>query len=192
MSDLRLVEWISSLRDAIAMSNGISKENTKIEAHHSFFLGTAKAYQSPVELPACAFQRHFMALGGSSSGKTVLCKCVIEEAVRNSIPVLIIDPQGDISSFATRADLGELQEHGTSPEVQEEFFSKARIAIFTSASRKAIPISINPFRSPSQEIAAEEAVQAIDITATSLASFSVTISTQTPEKRARHIKLPRT
>ncbi len=110
-------------------------------------------------------------LGGSGSGKTVLCKCVIEEAVRNNIPVIIIDPQGDISSLAARADPGELQEHGTSPEVQEEFFSKARIAIFTPASRKAIPISINPFRSPSQEIAAEEAVQAIDITATSLTSF---------------------
>ena len=56
-------------------------------------------------------------------------------------------------------------------EVQEEFFSKARIAIFTPASNKAIPISVNPFKSPSQDIPHEEAVQAIDLTATSLASF---------------------
>jgi hypothetical protein len=101
----------------------------------------------------------------------VLCKCVIEEAVRNNIPVIIIDPQGDISSLPIRGDPAELEEHGTSMEIQEEFFLKARIAIFTPASNKAIPISVNPFKSPSQDIPEEEAIQAIDLTATSLASF---------------------
>jgi len=141
------------------------------ETHGSFFLGRIKTDNSPVELPVRAFHRHFMALGASGSGKTVLCKCVIEEAVRNNIPVIIIDPQGDISSLAIRGNPEELEEHGTALEIQEEFFAKARIAIFTPASKKAIPISINPFKSPSQDIPHEEAVQAIDITATSLASF---------------------
>ena len=148
-----------------------SSNHMKIDTCGSFFLGRMKTDESSVELPVRAFQRHFMALGGSGSGKTVLCKCVIEEAVRNNIPVIIIDPQGDISSLAIKGDLEELEEHGTSLDIQEEFFSKARIAIFTPASNKAIPISINPFRSPSQDISHEEAIQAIDITATSLASF---------------------
>jgi len=143
----------------------------RTESGGSLFLGRTVADGSPVELPVNAFKRHFMALGGSGSGKTVLCKCVIEEAVRNSIPVIIIDPQGDISSLAIKGNPEELTEHGTPLEVQEEFFSKARIAIFTPASNKAIPISVNPFKSPSQDIPHEEAVQTIDLTAASLASF---------------------
>jgi hypothetical protein len=153
------------------MGTGTLSNETKGEIPSSFFLGRTRADESPVELPQQAFKRHFMALGGSGSGKTVLCKCVIEEAVRHSLPVIIIDPQGDISSLAIKSDTQEIEEHGTPMEIQEEFFSKARIAIFTPASNKAIPISVNPFRSPSQDIPYEEAVQALDMTASSLACF---------------------
>jgi ABC-type dipeptide/oligopeptide/nickel transport system ATPase component len=145
--------------------------DTKAETRSSFLLGRSVADNSSVELPVNAFKRHFMALGGSGSGKTVLCKCIIEEAVQSNIPAIIIDPQGDIASLAVRGDSRELMEHGTLVEVQEEFFSKARIAIFTPASNKAIPLSVNPFRSPSQDVPPEEAVQAIDLTAASLTSF---------------------
>lgn len=157
--------------DAPRMNSETPSNEMKMETHGSFLLGRTKTDDSPVELPVHAFKRHFMALGGSGSGKTVLCKCVIEEAVRNNIPVIMIDPQGDISSLAMKGNPEELEEHGTPLEIQEEFFSKARIAIFTPASDKAIPISVNPFKSPSQDIPHEEAVQAIDLTATSLASF---------------------
>ena len=89
------------------------KEDTEhparaVETPGSFFLGRTKANGSPVELPVNAFKRHFMALGGSGSGKTVLCKCVIEEAVRNNVPVIIVDPQGDISSLAIKGNPEEL------------------------------------------------------------------------------------
>jgi hypothetical protein len=153
------------------MSSKADSNNMKTQNHGSFFMGRTLVDKSPVELPAQAFKRHFMALGGSGSGKTVLCKCVVEEAVRNDVPVIIIDPQGDISSLAIRGNPEELVEHGTELKVQEEFFSRARIAIFTPASNKAIPISINPFRSPSKDVPREEAVQALDLTAASLASF---------------------
>ena len=157
--------------DASRMNDETSSNNTGTETRGSLFLGRTSADGSAVELPVNAFKRHFMALGGSGSGKTVLCKCVIEEAVRNNIPIIIVDPQGDISSLAIKGNPEELTAHGTPLEVQEEFFSKARIAIFTPASNKAIPISVNPFKSPSQDIPHEEAVQTIDLTATSLSSF---------------------
>jgi predicted transcriptional regulator len=157
--------------DEPKMNDEKSLNNTGTETHGFLFLGRATNDGSAVELPVGAFKRHFMALGGSGSGKTVLCKCVIEEAVRNNIPIIIIDPQGDISSLAIKGNPEELKEHGTPLEVQEEFFSKARIAIFTPASNKAIPISVNPFKSPSRDIPHEEAVQTIDLTASSLASF---------------------
>lgn len=153
------------------MSDDSGSNGVEMESKGYFFLGKSIADKSAVKLPVDALKRHFMALGGSGSGKTVLCKCVIEEAVRNKVPAIIIDPQGDISSLAIRGNPEELMAHGVSLEVQEEFFSKARIAIFTPASNKAIPISINPFKSPAQDTSHEEAVQAIDLTATSLASF---------------------
>jgi len=171
MPDLPSNTVIDPSGDTLRMNSETPSNHVKSEKHDSFFLGRTKADESPVELPVHAFKRHLMALGGSGSGKTVLCKCVIEEAVRNNIPVIIIDPQGDISSLAIKGDSMELTEHGTPLEIQEEFFSKARIAIFTPASNKAIPISVNPFKSPSQDVPREEAVQAIDLTANSLASF---------------------
>ena len=153
------------------MNNEAGGEDSANAYPGSLFLGKTVADETEVLLPIQAFKRHFMALGGSGSGKTVLCKCVIEEAVRNNVPVLIVDPQGDISSLAIKGDAEELMRHGTALEVQEAFFGKVRVAIFTPASNRAIPICVNPFRSPSQTVPHEEAVQAIDLTADSLAGF---------------------
>jgi len=137
----------------------------------SFFLGREIVNESPVELPVEAFRRHFMALGASGSGKTVLCKCVMEEAVRNDIPVIVVDPQGDIASLALKGNPEEIERHGTPLAVQEEFFEKARVAIFTPASSKGIPISVNPLKFPSEDTPREESILALDMTATSLTSF---------------------
>ena len=57
----------------------------------SFFLGKQRRTKTPVELPIEALHRHLMALGASGSGKTVLCKCIMEEAVRHDIPLIIVD-----------------------------------------------------------------------------------------------------
>jgi hypothetical protein len=137
----------------------------------SLFLGKEKQNDTKVELPVDALHRHLMAIGASGSGKTVLCKCIIEEAIRNDIPAVIIDPQGDISSLALKGDPGELERHGISLSMQEEFFEKTRVGIFTPASSKGIPISVNPLSFPSSDTPHEEAILAIDLTATSLASF---------------------
>jgi len=137
----------------------------------SFFLGRERGTETPVELPVEALHRHLMALGASGSGKTVLCKCMMEEAVRHGIPVVIVDPQGDISSLALKGDPEEMESHGIPLTMQEEYFDKARIAIFTPASSKGIPISVNPLSFPSKDTPHEEAILALDMTATSLSSF---------------------
>ena len=137
----------------------------------SFFLGKERETETRVELPVEALHRHLMALGASGSGKTVLCKCMMEEAVRHNIPVVIVDPQGDISSLALKGDPEEMESHGIPLTMQEEYFEKARIAIFTPASSKGIPISVNPLSFPSEDTPHEEAILAIDLTATSLSSF---------------------
>src|SRR6266545_6314079 len=53
-----------------------------------------------VTLPVSALLRHVMALGSSGSGKTVFCKVLVEEAALRGIPVIAIDPQGDLASLA--------------------------------------------------------------------------------------------
>ena len=127
--------------------------------------------ESPVELPIKAFHRHLMALGASGSGKTVLCKCVMEEAVRNDIPLIIVDPQGDISSLALKGNPEETEKHGTPLAIRDEFFEKARVAIFTPASSRGIPISVNPLKFPPEDTPREESILTLDMTATSLTSF---------------------
>lgn len=44
--------------------------------------------------------RHTAVFGATGSGKTVMCKAIIEEALVSGIPVLAIDPKGDISCLA--------------------------------------------------------------------------------------------
>jgi len=137
----------------------------------SLFLGKERETETRVELPIEALHRHLMALGASGSGKTVLCKCMMEEAVRHNIPVVIVDPQGDISSLVLKGDPEEMESHGIPMTMQEEYFEKARISIFTPASSKGIPISVNPLSFPSEATPHEEAILALDLTATSLSSF---------------------
>ena len=137
----------------------------------SLFLGRETVNENKVELPVKAFHRHLMALGASGSGKTVLCKCVMEEAVRNNIPLIIVDPQGDIASLSLRGKPEEIEKHGTPLSIQEEFFEKARVAIFTPASSKGIPICVNPLRFPSEDTPREESISALDMIVTSLTSF---------------------
>ena len=137
----------------------------------SFFLGKEQGTETLVELPVAALHRHLMAIGASGSGKTVLCKCIMEEAIRHDIPAIIVDPQGDISSLALKGDPETLERRGVSLTIQEDFFEKARIAIFTPASSKGIPISVNPLSFPSGDTPHEEAIMALDMTATSLTSF---------------------
>jgi len=137
----------------------------------SFFLGKQKQTDEQVELPAEALHRHLMAIGASGSGKTVLCKCLMEEAIRQDIPAIIVDPQGDISSLALKGNPEELEIHGVPLNMQEEFFEKARVGIFTPASSKGIPLSVNPLSFPSDDTPQEEAILALDMTATSLSSF---------------------
>lgn len=136
-----------------------------------FFLGKQRKNKNPVELPVEALHRHLMALGASGSGKTVLCKCIIEEAIRHDIPSIIVDPQGDISSLILKEKTEEIEKHGLSIEKQEEYFEKARITIFTPGSSKGVPLSVNPLSFPSEETPHEEAILALDLTATSLSSF---------------------
>jgi predicted transcriptional regulator len=93
-----------------------------------------KARNRIFSMPFEGLKKHFIALGSSGSGKTVLCKAVIEEAVLNSIPAILVDTQGDLSSLAVSA------------KNNTEFDKKQRVVIYTPTSSKGIPLCVNPLK----------------------------------------------
>ncbi len=134
-------------------------------------LGMNLSSETPFVLPSEALLKHVAVLGSTGSGKTVLCKVLVEEAVRNGIAVLAVDPQGDVASLAQRGDARQIESNGTPSQLSEEFFTRARVAIFTPASSKGVPLSVNPLRFPTADVEEADAKQALDMTASSLASL---------------------
>ncbi len=136
----------------------------------SLLIGKEHTSGEDVYLPVSALKRHVSVFGQSGSGKTVACKILIEEAVRNNIPAIIIDPQGDISSLVMVEDYELLKKYGVPKEFHEQYKDKVEIVIFTPASEKGIPLSINPLIMPPQELDKEEKILAIDGIATTIVS----------------------
>lgn len=120
-----------------------------------------------LELKTKTLKRHFVVLGTSGSGKTVLSKCIIEEAVRENIPSIIIDPQGDIASLSLIND-EEVKKKSLKKEILEEYKKKAEVRIFTPASSKGIPLSLDPLKLPPKELIEEEVIRALDLVSSSL------------------------
>ena len=123
------------------------------------WLGTRRDTGEPATLPAAALLRHAIALGSSGSGKTVFCKIVVEEAVRRGVPVIAIDPQGDLASLA----LGPPPE-ATDPAAQE-LRARADVVVFTPASRKGVPLCADPVSSGAEALAPDERAHAVTRTA---------------------------
>jgi DNA helicase HerA-like ATPase len=125
-----------------------------------------------LELKPESLLRHAMALGSSGSGKTVFCKIITEEVIRNGIPAILIDPQGDLCSLALFADNPQkLIEKGVDPALAAEFAAKVDPVIFTPASRKGVAMSADPIASDMSALPASERVHAI----TNMASMIVSL-----------------
>ena len=135
-------------------------------------LGTSRDNKKEeIVLPLDSLKRHFAALGASGSGKTVLVKVLLEECIRNEVPTIIVDIQGDLASLAMVADKKEVQSKGVPGSYVDDYRKKAEIAIFTPASTKGIPISMNPLRAPSLDMDPEDLIQATDVIASSVATI---------------------
>ena len=62
-----------------------------------FYLG--RIGEEQFKLPSTTFLTHAAILGASGSGKTVVCKSIVEEAIRADIPIIAVDPKGDIGAL---------------------------------------------------------------------------------------------
>lgn len=134
-------------------------------------IGTNKDGE-PVILSAQSMLRHAVVLGASGSGKTVACKVLVEEAVRCGIPVIAIDPQGDLASMAELGDQGLALSKGVSRKTCREWRLKADVKIWTPASTLGIPLSISPNTDVPAGIREEDRIRAFGAIAGNLADIT--------------------
>ncbi len=133
----------------------------------SLFLGyeldkDGKPTDNQLKMPAKVLVRHMAAFGSTGSGKTVLSKIIIEEAAKSGIPVIALDPQGDIASLIKLADPKVLEEHGLPVKMLREYKDKVYVKIFTPASTKGMPICIDPIVFPDKKAEHEDAIRLLD------------------------------
>jgi DNA helicase HerA-like ATPase len=115
-----------------------------------------------LEIPSKILVRHMAAFGSTGSGKTVLAKIIIEEAAKQGIPVIALDPQGDIASLIKLADPKVIEEHGLPLKMLREYKDKVYVKIFTPASTKGLPICIDPIVFPDKKAEREDAIRLLD------------------------------
>ncbi len=97
-----------------------------------------------VELPAAALATHAAVVGAAGSGKTWLAKVVAEEAILAGVPVLAVDPQGDLVQFLRQRPPKELE--ATHRERCRQFARTVEPRVFTPGSSHARRICLNPLR----------------------------------------------
>ncbi|MFT4311882.1 MAG: helicase HerA-like domain-containing protein [Candidatus Woesearchaeota archaeon] len=108
-----------------------------------------------------SLKKHWITLGSSGSGKTVLTKILVEELAAKNIPTLIFDPQGDLASLGLTTSAQERQSHNldTSKKLLD-------CRVFTPTSPKGIQTCVNPL-----QITQKHDVVVLDQIASSLASL---------------------
>lgn len=121
--------------------------------------------------PLRALEKHFVCLGSTGSGKTVLSKILIEEAALQGIPSIVIDPQGDLASLGVPAEEKSLEEKPINKERAKEFKDKVNVVIFTPTSSKGIPLCANPLKPLPKDIDKEELISILNQTSTSIAKL---------------------
>ena len=130
-----------------------------------------KTGSSSFDFPIENLKKHFIALGSSGSGKTVLLKAIIEECAINGIPSIVVDPQGDLSSLAMPAEEAVIEAKGLPIEGRVAMNDAVNVTVFTPISSKGIPICLSPFRIGRHNADEEEIIPIIHSVAISVAKL---------------------
>lgn len=148
----------------------------------SFLVGTNPEGQSFTVDPA-SITKHCIVFGATGSGKTVLCKGIMEEASGRGVPILAIDPKGDIGCLGIRSLdfnfrpfsdieaklLGKSSDDyekelaaeyaakysalGHEEDDLRQFVEGTEVRIYTPRSNNGIPVSMSPKLTPPREFA---------------------------------------
>ncbi|XYH97201.1 helicase HerA-like domain-containing protein [Sorangium sp. So ce1128] len=102
---------------------------------------------APVCMDPAVLRTHVSVVGAAGSGKTWMAKVIAEEALRAGVPVLAIDPQGDLVQMMEarpRADMpAELH------RAWEELNERMEPRILTPGSSHGLRLCLDPLRLPS-------------------------------------------
>jgi hypothetical protein len=113
------------------------------------WLGQGVENGHPVTMPCAALPTHVAVVGAAGSGKTWLAKVLAEEAVVQGVPLLAIDPQGDLVQFLKRHDPDAI------PREQlpryEQFWRLAEPRVLTPGSSHGTRLCLSPMRLPRLE-----------------------------------------
>lgn len=126
---------------------------------------------TPLKLDPKALLRHVIVLGASGSGKTVCCKVMVEEAINKGIPVICIDPQGDIASLAEIGDVDVCLAKAVPKPTLRDWYDKSDVLLWTPASTLGIPLSISPNTDVPASAREEDRIRAFGAIAMGLASM---------------------
>src|SRR5712692_2421653 len=147
-----------------------------------FLIGTSEK-EEPFTVDPSSLTKHCIVFGATGSGKTVLCKDIMEEASTRGIPVLAIDPKGDIGCLGVKSEkfdfrpysdveaklLGKTSENyetelaaeyadkcraaGLSEDDVKRFVEKTEVRIYTPRSSTGLPLSMSPRLTPPKDFA---------------------------------------
>lgn len=113
-------------------------------------IGARSAGGSPIGLPLSALPTHVAVVGAAGSGKTWMAKVIAEEAVRLGVPVLAIDPQGDLVQFLRPSP----EQSGLSDaerSARSEFLDRVEARVWTPGSSHGRRLSLDPIHLPGRE-----------------------------------------
>src|SRR5262249_29977830 len=110
------------------------------------WLGQFVDNDEPIGLPHAALPTHLAVVGAAGSGKTWDAKALTEEAVRLGVPVLAIDPQGDLVQFLKPRPIAEFADEQRAS--YQSFWQRVNPHVWTPGSSHANRICLSPIRIP--------------------------------------------
>lgn len=113
-------------------------------------IGTSESGNLPVDLPLTALPTHVAVVGAAGGGKTWLAKVLAEEAIRQGIPVLAIDPQGDLVQFL-RQGPEPPGLAGPFRSMRREFLDRVETRVWTPGTSHGRRLCLDPIRLPGRD-----------------------------------------
>lgn len=112
-------------------------------------LGALDPGGAAVTLPVAALPTHIAVVGAAGSGKTWLAKVIAEEAILRGVPVLAIDPQGDLVQLlrARSRDVFTDAER----DRYDAFWRRVEPRVLTPGSSHGTRVCLNPLRLPAAD-----------------------------------------
>jgi CRISPR/Cas system-associated exonuclease Cas4 (RecB family) len=127
----------------------VPQEPTGQAPAEALCLGRVGTTGQAVGLPRAALPTHVAVVGAAGSGKTWLAKVVAEEAILQGVPLLAVDPQGDLVQFLRARDRDAV------PAEQrpryDRFWELAEPRVFTPGSSHGARLCLSPIRLPRPE-----------------------------------------